>query len=526
MVATVLRLRFRILGNTLARRPWQLVGFCFGVLSALWVLVAVVAGLIAVGLLQGPDVARTVAVVGGSALLVGWIVGPLLIAGMETTIDGARLAPFPLTTRQVMAALTATGLTGIPGIVTALGAFATVALWVRWPAAAIASVPASALAVLTCVVATRFMGTLSTGLGGNRRSREVVGTVVLTLLIMSGPIVAGILALLDSTGDLVARFTQAGAILGWTPFGAAWAVPGDIAAGTWLTAAVKFAIAVATLAVIWLLWSRALEASLTSPPQTAARAVRRGTLGLFGRMPTGGVGATWARALTAWVRDPRYLRQLLVVPLFPVLFAFSAGVDSALFTASALAAAFVLSVAGYSDISYDGTAFATVLASGVRGREDRLGRVLAAACIGVPLTLVIAVVTLAVAGRLEHLPAVLGGAWGLLLVGYGVTAVSSALIVTPVAAAGDSPFKSVPGQTFVSGLLVFVVWLACAALATPALVLAAIGVATGSALTGGLALAVGMVVGGGVVVAGVVVGGRTLDRTGPDLLARIKAFPV
>jgi len=526
VVATVLRLRFRILGNTLARRPWQLVGFCFGVLSALWVLVAVVAGLIAVGLLQGPDVARTVAVVGGSALLVGWIVGPLLIAGMETTIDGARLAPFPLTTRQVMAALTATGLTGIPGIVTALGAFATVALWVRWPAAAIASVPASALAVLTCVVATRFMGTLSTGLGGNRRSREVVGTVVLTLLIMSGPIVAGILALLDSTGDLVARFTQAGAILGWTPFGAAWAVPGDIAAGTWLTAAVKFAIAVATLAVIWLLWSRALEASLTSPPQTAARAVRRGTLGLFGRMPTGGVGATWARALTAWVRDPRYLRQLLVVPLFPVLFAFSAGVDSALFTASALAAAFVLSVAGYSDISYDGTAFATVLASGVRGREDRLGRVLAAACIGVPLTLVIAVVTLAVAGRLEHLPAVLGGAWGLLLVGYGVTAVSSALIVTPVAAAGDSPFKSVPGQTFVSGLLVFVVWLACAALATPALVLAAIGVATGSALTGGLALAVGMVVGGGVVVAGVVVGGRTLDRTGPDLLARIKAFPV
>ena len=35
MVATVLRLRYRILGNTLARSPWQLVGFCFGMLGAL-----------------------------------------------------------------------------------------------------------------------------------------------------------------------------------------------------------------------------------------------------------------------------------------------------------------------------------------------------------------------------------------------------------------------------------------------------------------------------------------------------------
>lgn len=526
MVATVLRLRFRILGNTLARRPWQLVGFCFGVLSALWVLVAVVAGLVALGLFQGLEVARTVAVVGGSLLLVGWIVGPLLVAGMETTIDGARLAPFPLTTRQVMAALTATGLTGIPGIVTALGSLATVALWVRWPAAAVLSVPCAALAALTCIVATRFMATLSTGLGGNRRSREVVGTVVLTLLIMSGPIVAGILALLDRTGDLATRAAQAGEVLGWTPFGAAWAVPGDVAAGSWVSAGVKLAIAVGALALLWLLWARALDAALSSPPRTASRSVRRGTLGLFGRMPTGGVGATWARALTAWVRDPRYLRQLLVVPLFPVLFAFTAGVDSPLFGASAVAAAFVLAVAGYSDISYDGTAFATVLASGVRGRDDRLGRLLAAACIGVPLTLVIAVLTVAVAGRMENLPAVLGGAWGLLLVGYGVTAVSSALIVTPVAAAGDSPFKSVPGQTFVSGLLVFVVWLACAILAAPTLVLATLGAASGSALYGALALVVGLVVGAGVVGAGVILGGRTLDRTGPDLVARIKAFPV
>lgn len=40
-----------------------------------------------------------------------------------------------------------------------------------------------------------------------------------------------------------------------------------------------------------------------------------------------------------------------------------------------------------------------------------------------------------------------------------------------------------------------------------------------------VALAVGLVVGAGVIVVGVLVGGRTLERTGPDLLQRIKAFP-
>ena len=34
-----------------------------------------------------------------------------------------------------------------------------------------------------------------------------------------------------------------------------------------------------------------------------------------------------------------------------------------------------------------------------------------------------------------------------------------------------------------------------------------------------------MRLGAGVIVVGVLVGGRTLERTGPDLLERIKAFP-
>ena len=525
MVATVLRLRYRILGNNLARSPWQLVGFCFGVLWALSILAMLVTALVALGASGALAPIRVVAVLGGSLLLVGWIVGPLLIAGVDTTVDAGRLAPFPLATRQVMTILTATGLTGIPGIVTSIAALASVMLWVQWPVAAIAAVPCAAIAVLTCVIATRLAAALSTGLGGSRRGREVIGTIVLALIVFTGPILTGVFAVFSSAGDIGARLGGAAAILGWTPFGAAWAVPGDLAAGDYGTAAAKLFIALATVAVLWFAWGRALERASVAPSRQTTRSARPGALGLFGSLPTGGVGATWARSLTGWLRDPRYLRQLIVAPLFPILFAFTGGVDGFLFVASPVFVALVLCIAGYTDVSYDGTAYASVLSTGIRGWADRWGRALGAACVGVPLTVLVAVVVAAVSGRIAVLPATLGGSLGLLLVGYGVTAVSSALIVTPVASAGDSPFKTVPGQTFLSGLLVFVVLAACGLLALPALIASGIALGSGDPVAGWSALAVGVGIGASVIALGVLIGGRTIERTGPSLLLRIKAFP-
>ena len=378
--------------------------------------------------------------------------------------------------------------------------------------------------MLTCVVASRLVSALSSGLGGNRRGREFVGTIVLILLIMAGPIVTGTLAL-TSTADVRDRIPRIADVLGWTPIGAVWAVPADVAAGQGVSAVARLLIAAATLAALWLLWARALRGAVTTPRQRAAKVARSGALGLFGRMPTGGVGATWARSLTAWLRDPRYLRQLLIVPLFPLLFAFTSGIDGFMFSSSAVLVALVLCLSGYTDVSYDGTAFASVLATGIGGRDDRLGRLLGAASIGIPLIVLLAVVTTAVGGRLEHLPGILGASLGLVLGGYGVSAVSSALLVTPVAAPGDSPFKSVPGQTFLTGLLVFVVMGACLVIGAPAIAFAVAGFITGAAVWGWVALVVGIVVGGGAAALGVWLGGRTLDRTGPDLLQRIRAFP-
>lgn len=525
MVATVLRIRFRVLGNTLTRSPMQLVGFILGVLGALWMLLLIGVGLFFVGGLDF-DIARGVVTAAGALLTLGWVIGPVFVAGVDTTLDPAKLAPFPMTTRQMMVAITAGGITGVPGIATSLGALLTFLVWAREPLAALAAIVCVPLGVLICVVASRAVTALAGGLGGGRRTRELVGLVGFLALIFASPLLIGILNGVRAATGQGLQLQSLVEGVSWTPIGAAWAVPGDLATGSWLVAAARFAIAVATLAALWVLWYRSLSASVVAPPARSTARRRSGSLGLFGVMPSTPVGATWARSLMSWTRDMRYLRQLLILPLLPVLMLFYSGGDlsGSLFAVSGLAVGFFAGILAYSDVSYDGTAFATVLQTGIRGRDDRLGRMLGAATVSLPLVVIATVVTVGLAGRWEILPAVLGGSLALTLVGLGVSAVSSAIIVVPTPAPGDSPFKRVPGSTFSMFLAFLVCWVLVAVLSLPAIVPALISVIGGSVVAGWIALAVGVVFGFVVFAVGVVVGGRRFDAAAPALLAQLRTF--
>lgn len=522
MVATILRLKFRVLGNTLTRSPWRMVGFVFGILGGLWLLVLVVSGLVALRVFADVEATRAALVIAGTALTLGWLVGPIIAAGMDNTVDALHLAPLPLSRVQVMQVLTATGLTGVPGIITTVAALATVIAWSRTPAAAIVAVPCALIGVALCVIACRLLGSAARG---GRRWQEIIGTIVLFVLILSGPIFTGVAALLTSTADLVAKISALTDVLAWTPVAAIWAVPADVIAGDWLVALARVAIALATLALLWIVWGRTLERGQTAPARKVKRAAKAGALGLFGSMPTGPLGATWARSLTFWLRDPRYMRQLIVLPLFPVLMIFTSGVHGLPFALSGVLAAFVMCTALYTDVSYDGTAFASVLTTGITGRADRAGRLLAAACIVTPLIVLLTVVPPIIAGRATIIPVTLGAGIGALFIGLGVSSVSSALMVMPVAAPGDNPFKTVPGQTFLNGLAVFAVIGATLLLSVPVAVPAIIALVLGSTLLGWVTLAVGIVWGPVVAWLGVIIGGRAFDRNGPTLLARIRAFP-
>ncbi|CAD6011494.1 transporter [Agreia sp. COWG] len=521
MVATLVRLRFLILGNTLKGKPWQIVAVVIGGLYGLGVLFGVVAGLVALSFLPA-ELARTITVLGGAAAVLGWIVLPLIGPGTDQTVDPARLAIFPIPINQLVLALAVSGVLGVPGIVTSIAALATAATWWQHPLAAVAAIVCAVIGVFTCVVGSRAVTALSSGVGGGRRFREAKGILVFIPLILLGPIFIGLTALLRGSFDTLPSVAD---VVAWTPLGAIWSVPGYIATGDPLRAAAGFAIGIVTLALLAVLWRSSLRHALENPSRGSSP-TKAGTrkLGFFSLFPATPWGAVASRALTYWIRDPRYAQSLIVIPLVPVfLFVYSGNFDNfGLLNALGPIVALLLALSIYTDVSYDNTAFALHLSTGVSGRDDRLGRVVALGVFAVPVSVMLTVGSVWFTNSWQVLPGLLGLVFGLLLSGLALSSVLSGRFAFPVPAPGENPFKAKPGGGFALMLSTFATWGGLMVLVLPETVLAVVGFVTGDAIWGWLALVVGLLLGSVLLVIGVRVGGAVLDRRGPELLVQLQ----
>lgn len=519
-IRVMVALRFRVLWNTLSRHPWQLVGAILGALYGLGVLGLAFFGLIALSWAD-PGLARTALIIAGSALVLGWTIGPILTSGMDRTLDPARLVMFPMSPGTQVTGIAVASLLGVPGIVTILVSAATALAWVRSPAAAVAALVLAPLAAATCVLGCQLVMTLMARAAANRRFREIVGGFILLLLVLLGPLIGAVGTGVASFAEQLPVFAD---VLSWTPLGAVWAVPAELAAGAWVPALAKLAIALATVAALFIGW-RALYLAMLGTFAGGSQAKGRAGTGWFGRFPDSPRGAIAARSLTYWLHDPRYLQGLIVVLVMPVVFWFtsvSTGVPIMLPGSTVLVAA-LLALTTFTDVSYDGTAFSTHVLRGVRGVDDRAGRIWATAIVSVPLVLLTAVVTTALVGRFDQLPTLIGLSGAVLLCGLGVVSVSSALIVMPVPQSGENPFISKPGAGILSMVGMMGCFLALGLLTTPSIALAIAAGVTQQPLYAWLTLAVGILTGGIACWIGVRWGGRIFDRRAPELMERLSA---
>lgn len=523
MVAVLLRLRFRVLANTLRRNTLQLVAVILGGVQALALLAAVLGGLL-IASTAPPEATQAVVVVGGAALVLGWVIVPLLFEGVEQTLDPLKLARFPVRTGQLMGAMFLVGVTWIPGIATIAASVATVIAWRNYPASAVLAIITGLIGAATCIAASRLTtSAVSSLLRGRGASRIAIGALV--VLVIAGPLAASTLGGIAAGGtDLLAIFTAGVAVLGWTPFGAVWSVPGRLAMGDVAGASGAAAIAVLTLVGVLVLWRIALGRSLRVRGGGPARTTVGGSLGALGWMPSGPTGAVAARSLIYWFRDARHARQLVIIPVLPTLMLvwwWLIGIDGiAIATGPLVAALLPLSV--FAGLSYDGTAFAAEIAAGTRGLHDRLGRAIALVMIAAPAVLIVQVVVAVIIGRAADLPALIGLSLGTLLVSTGVVSVSSARLVVPVARSGRNPFSAPAGAATTSIFASYAVMGATIVIALPIVVVAVAALLAGAAALEWVALAVGLVLGLGVVVGGIVLGGRVLDVSGPSVLARLR----
>jgi ABC-2 type transport system permease protein len=527
MVAVLLRLRFRVLVNTLQRNTFQLVAVIIGgPLGAALVMVAL-AGMLLASTLP-PTATQAVVVVGGSALVFGWLLVPLLFDGVDRTLDPLKLARFPLRTGTLMAGMFVAGISWLPGIATVVVSVGTAIAWRAHPPAAVSAVIAGLIGAATCVAGSRLTTSVAASLlrGRGALRAGIAALVVLALLlVLAVPLYIAVVsrgALGDR--DTLEGFSAALDVLGWSPFGAVWSVPGRIAAGDLAGAAAAAVIALATLCGALLLWRMVLSAALRVRGERPLRPVAGGRLGALGWVPTTPTGAVLARSLIYWFRDARQARQLILLPVLPALMLLwwsLFGIELIALSIGPIVAT-ILPLSAFAGLSYDGTAFAAELSAGIRGLHDRVGRALALLIIAMPAVIVVQTAVALIVGRGADLPALLGLSLAAVLISVGVVSVSSARFVIPVARSGRNPFSAQAGAATTSVFASYGVAVVTVLLALPILALTTAAIVAGVPALGWLALVAGLVLGAGVAFTGVVLGGRVLDASGPAMLARLR----
>ena len=542
MAATVLRLKLRILGHTLRREGWRVVVMVLGVLWALSALPSVVGGMAWLSR-QPVQVSHDILVVAGTVLVIGWAVVPVLIPGMDDSLEITRFATFGVPVRRLLPGLLLSSLLGVPTLFAAAVCLAPAIAWGRsgagpWGGAAapVVAVAVAPLALATCVLAARLSTGLAARMFGTRRSKEVGALLGLLVVGLAVPGVVAIGAL--GVEGALERVPAVAQVLGWTPLGLVWAAPATMAAGDVAGALTRVALAAGWVAVGIVGWAALLRAALVRPPSRGGQVRRRsdamlparrrggsgagGPLGAIRRRP--GVGAAVAvarRGLRYWSADPRYASALLGAVVAPVVIVLL--VATVVDAPAAVALSMGPLMAGtigwgrHNDVAYDGSAFWMHVAARVPGWADRLGRAAATLSWAVPVTVVVGLVGVAVADRRDLALAALGASLGVLCAGLAVSAVFSTLLPYPVPAPGANPYAAQMGAVGASLLAQVVTSAATIVLCLPVLALYAASMWWGpeAALPTFL---VGVVGGVGVLVVGVLLGGLVYDARASRIL--------
>lgn len=505
MVAHVLRLRLALLVGALNARPAVVVRrlVAFGVLA-----LAVAAVCVAfVRLDRVPaDEAATLAVVGGAALIAGFLLIPLF-TGADDPLDPRRFVTTGAEPRTVAWTVAAASPLGVPGVVVLSIAVAMAVAATGHGAPVWQAVLSAALLVATTVLASRCAMAVSAVALRDRRSPQLTGLMVTAAGVVVIPVAAFAFSL-EWSGGLPSPLTEAAQVLAVTPFGAAPAIA--VRAGGPLVASLL--VAVGTIVLLALAWYLLVQLMMTRTERPVPVRERRG-LGWFAVMPGLPGGAVAARSIVYWFGDARYLANVIVVPIASVLIVTPLLIVGVPLQTVALIPPPILALflgwLIHNDLAYDSTGVWLHISAGVRGVADRIGRLVPILMIGIPLLALMITGSIWVHGRWAVLPALVGVCISLFAAGLGLGSIASVAAPYAVSRPGEGPFEQ-PQRTG-GGVPQAVVLLGAIVLSAPSLWWGWLAL-SGDEDAAWTSFWSGLGVGVGVLVVGVAVGGALFER--------------
>lgn len=477
MVAVLLKLKWaHFTAIFRSGNVWAIIGIIFGGLY----IMGAATSLGFAGFFIERESLVTAFVLFGAVLSLAWWVVPLVASAADATLDPERLAPYPLTARQLMGGQALGALVGIPGFATLLLALASASTLFAVGWGGLLYPVTIVLGLALAIVVSRLITVASIPLRARRGVSNAITVISLVALMLAGPL------MMAATGGILAIIDKMPAILGvlqWTPFGAPWAIYPRAAEGNYALAGALTVVTLLYLAVAWWLWEKATLRTMANvgalTPHTAGKTLATGNLGILGRFPATPRWAVAARCIHMLIKDSRCNVNILTIPLFYLLFifmgTFTLEVDGesvrkfdngmSVFMLMVFLPAFTGYIGAYLT-SYENSAFSLHVLSPLRGIDDRLGRVYAIAVLFGPMLLA-GTIYFSIwhlhAGA-STLPLILY-ALGIFGVGLGLSVYIDTLISIPTPPPGSSPWKT-PKQpdgfakALVRGLLMLIPMLA------------------------------------------------------------------
>ena len=515
MAAHVLRLRFALLIGSLRgeRRVRTLITLAAVIAVTAAVCIAVLT------LADAPvAAARTVAVLGGAAILLGFLVGPILV-GTVDQLDPRRFAVFGVDERRMPWVLVLASFVSVPSLALLAVYISVCIVAIQAGASWLLAVLVTIIGAISTVLIARIGMALNALFLPARRSRELTAVFALALIVVAFP-VAVFFASLRWDGQVPASLQSLTGVFGASPLAAA---PGFLfasAAGDTAAAWTSGIIAVITVLALGALWAWLVRRLLTTTERPVTARERTG-LGWFGLLPSNAFGAIASRSLVYWLRDRRYIMNIIVVPVAGVLTVFPLLVAGVPLEIAALIPVPVMALffgwLPHNDVAYDSTALWTHVASGVRGVPDRLGRLVPVFLVSLPVLAIVIPLSLLTISDWRLLMPLTGLAASLLFSALGISSIVSVVAPYAVSRPGDSPFQQPQRPTSRGAFGPAAAFLGAIVVSAPVIWLFGATIVEGpqfAVVTFWVGIGIGLVV----LAAGVALGGRIFERSGERLM--------
>jgi ABC-2 type transport system permease protein len=275
MARLLVQLKLRLLANALRASTGAQIAFILSTIFA-----ALVAGgvfyLLSIlgGGIAAADLSTAIFCLFGLA----WLILPLVTFGLDSTLDPATLALYPLRTRPLAVGLLAASATGAWPAATLIGLLGVTIGLAHGALGVLIALLAVLLQVLFCLTLARFVTTALAGMLRSRRGKDFAALAIIPIFAAYEGFIQIVPKLTGEGALTAASFGGVDHWLRWTPPGLAVHAIRDASTGHPGTALLRLALLAGVIVVLGLLWIRTLRRAMVTTDTSTQSAVRGSAL--------------------------------------------------------------------------------------------------------------------------------------------------------------------------------------------------------------------------------------------------------